>query len=466
MREQNKDHNYYDILLTVKDAFKEDSGKGRIRIDPEVVKKLKIETGDAIEIFHPISKSKTAALLFPGKSEDSGTDFIRLDPFLRRNIKATMDDRVKIRKIKAAIAEKLVFASLTKSVVFNPKQLNRELENRVVTIGDILSFYHYQKTYDVVVVDFQPKTDAVRIHIDTDIRLSEITHKELIERERARVSYEDIGGLTDEIQRIREMIELPKKHPELFQRFGIDPPKGILLYGPSGTGKTLLTRAIAFQTDAHIITISGPEIMSKYYGQTAQNLRNTFDEAKKNAPSIIVIDEIDSIASTKESINATVENRMISQLLSLLDGFYDRGGIIVIGLTNKLELLEPALLSPGRFDTIIEFTLPDEKGREEIFKIHTKRMPLERIISIKDLANHTQNFTGADISAVCKEASLSALRRHLPQNYLDSDIIDVGVVNQIEITQNDFDQAIKIVSKNINLRLKLIENKNIKSDLH
>jgi transitional endoplasmic reticulum ATPase len=204
--------------------------------------------------------------------------------------------------------------------------------------------------------------------------------------------------------------------------------------------------------------------MSKYYGQTAQNLRNTFDEAKKNAPSIIVIDEIDSIASTKESINATMENRMVSQLLSLLDGFYDRGGIIVIGLTNKLELLEPALLSPGRFDTIIEFTLPDEKGREEIFKIHTKRMPLEKIISIKDLANRTQNFTGADISAVCKEASLFALRRYLPQNYLDSDIIDVGVVEQIEIIQDDFDRAIKIVSKNIKLRLKLMENKKIKDN--
>ncbi|GAF90349.1 unnamed protein product, partial [marine sediment metagenome] len=272
------------------------------------------------------------------------------------------------------------------------------------------------------------------------------------------VSYKDIGGLAEEIQRIREMIEFPMKHPELFQRIGIDPPKGVLLFGPPGTGKTLLTRALAFETDAHFIRISGPEITSKFYGQSSQNLRNVFDDAKKNAPSIIVIDELDSIASKKEAVNDAMENRTVSQLLSLLDGFDDRGRVIVIGLTNKLELLEPALLSSGRFDKIIEFNLPDEKGREEIFRIHTKRMPLENIISIKELANRTQNFNGADISAVCKEASLFALRRYLPQNYLDSEIIDTEVLEQIEIIQNDFDRAIKIVSKNINLRLKLMEN--------
>jgi len=254
MKDQYKHNNNKDIVLRVKDALKEDSGKGRIRIDPEVVKKLKIKTGDAIEIFHPISKSKTAALLFPGKREDSGTGTIRLDPFLRRNINVTIDDHVEIRKIKAALAEKVIFASLSESVVFNPRQLNISLENRIVTKNDILSFYAHKKVYEMIVVDFEPRTDAVRIHLDTNIKLSEKTHKELLEREKAGVSYKDIGGLAEEIQRIREMIEFPMKHPELFQRIGIDPPKGVLLFGPPGTGKTLLARAVAFETDAHLIT--------------------------------------------------------------------------------------------------------------------------------------------------------------------------------------------------------------------
>jgi transitional endoplasmic reticulum ATPase len=395
-----------DNRLRVKDAFKDDSGQGRIRIDAEIVKKLKLKNGDALEISNPISKLKTAALLFPSKSEDTGTGIIRLDPFLRRNIDTTLDDYVEIRKIKVALAAKVIFAGLTESVVISPKRLNSLLENRVVTKDDILSFYSYNKKFDFVVIDFLPKTDAVRIHSDTEIKFSEKTHKEIIEREKARVSYEDIGGLGNEIQRIREMIELPMKHPELFKRIGIDPPKGVLLHGPPGTGKTLLARAVAFETDAHFKTISGPEIMSKFYGQSEQNLRDIFDDAKKNAPSIIFIDELDSIAPKRGEVTGEVERRVVAQLLSLLDGLEARGEIIVIGATNRVNDIDIALRRPGRFDKEIEIGVPDTDGRFEILQIHTRGMPLFEDVNLRTLAERTHGFVGADVEALAKEASL------------------------------------------------------------
>ena len=431
-----------DDKLRVKDAFKEDSGNGRIRIDPEVVKKLKLKTGDAIEIFHPISKSKTAALLFPGKQEDSGSGVIRLDAFLRRNINAKVDDYVEVRKIKAAIAEKIVFASLSESVVFNPKQLNTELENRLVTKDDIMSFYsHGNKIIEMIVIDFQPKTDAVRIALETEIKLSEKTHKELIEREKARVSYEDIGGLADEIQRIREMIELPMRHPELFQRIGIDPPKGVLLHGPPGTGKTLLARAVAFETEANFITISGPEIMSKFYGQSEQNLRNIFEDAKKDAPSIIFIDELDSIAPKRGEVTGEVERRVVAQLLSLLDGLEGRGEIIVIGATNRVNDIDIALRRPGRFDKEIEIGVPDTDGRYEILQIHTRGMPLFEDVDLRAIAERTHGFVGADVEALAKEAAMLAIREVLPKIDLDKPI-PFEILNSIRIKMENFTAAL------------------------
>ena len=430
-----------DNKLRVKDAFKDDSGLGRVRIDPDVVKKLKFKTGDAIEIYHPISKSKTAALLFPGKQEDSGTGIIRIDPFLRRNIDATIDDYVEIRKIKTALAEKVVFASLTESIVFRPRQLNSLLENRVVTKDDILSFYSYNKKYDMIVIDFQPRIDAVRIHLGTEIKLSEKTHKELVEREKIRVSYEDIGGLADEIQRIREMIELPMKHPELFLRIGIDPPKGVLLHGPPGTGKTLLARAVAFETDAHFITISGPEIMSKFYGQSEQNLRNIFEEAKKNAPSIIFIDELDSIAPKRGEVTGEVERRVVAQLLSLLDGLEGRGEIIVIGATNRVNDIDIALRRPGRFDKEIEIGVPDTDGRYEILQIHTRGMPLFEDVDLRTIAERTHGFVGADVEALAKEAAMLAIREILPKIDLDKPI-PFEILNSIRIRMENFTSAL------------------------
>jgi len=431
-----------DSRLRVKDAFKDDPGKGRVRIDPEVVKKLELKTGDAIEISHPISKVKTAALLFPGKPEDSGAGTIRLGPFLRRNIDVSIDDYVEVRKIKAALAEKVVFASLSESFRINTKKLNTELENRVVTKDDILSFYAPgNKIYELIVVDFQPRTDAVRIHLKTEIKLSEKTHKELIEREKSRVSYEDIGGLADEIQRIREMIELPIKHPELFQSIGIDPPKGVLLHGPPGTGKTLLARAVAFETDAHFITISGPEIMSKFYGQSEQNLRNIFEEAKNNMPSIIFIDELDSIAPKRGEVTGEVERRVVAQLLSLLDGLEGRGEIIVIGATNRVNDIDIALRRPGRFDKEIEIGVPDTDGRYEILQIHTRGMPLFEDVDLRTIAERTHGFVGADVEALAKEAAMLAIRQILPKIDLDKPI-PFEVLNSLRIKMKDFTSAL------------------------
>jgi transitional endoplasmic reticulum ATPase len=427
--------------LRVKDAFKDDSGLGRVRIDPEVIKALQLKTGDAIEIFHPISKSKTAALLFPGKPEDNGAGVIRLDPSLRRNIDARIDDYVEIRKIKVVLAEKVVFASMSEAVVIKPRLLNSLLLNRVVTKDDILSFYHYQRRYDMIVIDFEPRTDAVRIHLDTEIKLSEKTHRELKEREKSRVSYEDIGGLGDEIQRIREMIELPMKHPELFHSIGIDPPKGVLLHGPPGTGKTLLARAVAFETDAHFITISGPEIMSKFYGQSEQNLRDIFEDAKKNAPSIIFIDELDSIAPKRGEVTGEVERRVVAQLLSLLDGLEGRGEIIVIGATNRVNDIDIALRRPGRFDKEIEIGVPDTDGRYEIMQIHTRGMPLFEDVDLRKIAERTHGFVGADVQALAKEAAMLAIREILPKIDLDKPI-PFEILNSLRIKMENFTSAL------------------------
>jgi transitional endoplasmic reticulum ATPase len=431
-------------ILRVRDAFKEDSGAGRVRIDAEIAKSLKLQNGDAIEIVNPTTKSRTVGLLFPGKQEDESTGIIRLDQYLRRNINVAIDDIVEIRKIKAVAAEEVKLAGLKEAVIISPKYLANVLENRVITSGDILTFYNYNKRYDFVVVDFIPKSDAVQIQLDTKITFSKETHKELIEREKIRVSYEDIGGLGDEIQKIREMIELPIRHPELFKRIGIDPPKGVLLHGPPGTGKTLLARAVAFETEAHFITISGPEIMSKFYGQSEENLRKVFEEAKKEAPSIIFIDELDSIAPKRGEVTGEVERRVVAQLLSLLDGLEGRGEVIVIGATNRVNDIDPALRRPGRFDREIEIGVPDTNGRHEILQIHTRGMPLDENVDLREISEKTHGFVGADIEALAKEAAMLAIREILPKINLDKPI-PFEILDSIKIKMINFTAALSSI---------------------
>jgi transitional endoplasmic reticulum ATPase len=431
--------------LKIKDAFKEDAGRGLVRIDPDAVAKLSLKTGDVVQIIHPLTGKKTAALLYPGRNEDKGTGTIRLDPSIRRNLNASVDDIVEIRRIEATLADKITFAGLEEAIVSTKsQQLSRTLENRIVTKGDILSFYAINKRVDLVVVDYVPKVEAVRIHLDTKILISDKTHREIIEMEKIRVSYEDIGGLEDEIQKIREMIELPMRHPELFKRIGIDPPKGVLLHGPPGTGKTLLARAVAYETDAHFITISGPEIMSKFYGQSEQNLRKIFDEAKEKAPSIIFIDELDSIAPKRGEVTGEVERRVVAQLLSLMDGLEGRGEIIVIGATNRVNDIDPALRRPGRFDREIEIGVPDVDGRHEILLIHTRGMPISEDVDLRLIAERTHGFVGADVEALAKEAAMLAIRKLLPRIDLDKPI-PPELLSELIITMDNFLDALNSI---------------------
>jgi transitional endoplasmic reticulum ATPase len=444
MSEMREDFRDDKNKLKVKDAFKEDVGRGIVRIDPDIVEALQFKTGDVIEISHPINQKRTAALLYPGKNEDRGSETIRIGPSLRRNINASLDDVIEIRKIDAALARQITFAGLKETIIPKKSQdLARLLENRVVTKEDILSFYAppTNKRIDLIVIDYSPKADAVRIHLDTEIQISDKTQQELIQLEKQRVSYEDIGGLEEEIQKIREMIELPIRHPELFKRIGIDPPKGVLLHGPPGTGKTLLARAVAYETDAHFITISGPEIMSKFYGQSEQNLRKIFDEAKEKAPSIIFIDELDSIAPKRGEVTGEVERRVVAQLLSLMDGLEGRGEIIVIGATNRVNDIDPALRRPGRFDREIEIGVPDTDGRYEILLIHTRGIPIKDNVDLRAIAERTHGFVGADVEALAKEAAMLAIRKILPKINLDKPI-PMEILNDLEITNDDFLDAL------------------------
>ncbi len=445
MSGMTKDYEGKENKLRVKDAFKEDAGRGIVRIDPDIEAELNLRTGDVLEISHAKLNMKTAALLYPGRKEDKGTNIIRIDPSLRRNINTSLDDIVQIRKIEAALATRVTFAGLEETVIIrNSQQLARKLENRVITKGDILSFYAMGRRVDLVVVEYSPKAEAVRIHLDTKVILSEKSHKEIIELEKARVTYEDIGGLEEEIQKIREMIELPIRHPELFQRIGINPPKGVLLHGPPGTGKTLLARAVAYETDAHFITISGPEIMSKFYGQSEENLRKVFTEAKENSPSIIFIDELDSIAPKRGEVTGEVERRVVAQLLSLMDGLEGRGETIVIGATNRVNDIDPALRRPGRFDREIEIGVPNTDGRYEILLIHTRGMPLYSDVDLQKMAEKTHGFVGADVEALAKEAAMLAIREILPKIDLDKPIPN-EVLSSIQIKMEHFEHALNSI---------------------
>jgi len=428
--------------VKIKDAYKGDAGRGRIRIDPNVIEEMNLRTGDVIEIIHSVEGKKTAALLYPGKIEDTGTNIVRIDSSLRRNLSASLDDIVEVRKIEASLADRITFAGLEESVILRRSdQLVRMLENRVITKEDILSFNAMGRRIDFIVIDYSPKAAAVRIHLDTKITISEKTHKELIELEARRVTYEDIGGLEEEIQKIREMIELPIRHPELFKRIGIEPPKGVLLHGPPGTGKTLLARAVAYETEAHFRTISGPEIMSKFYGQSEENLRKVFEEAKEMAPSIIFIDELDSIAPKRGEVTGEVERRVVAQLLSLLDGLEGRGETIVIGATNRVNDIDPALRRPGRFDREIEIGVPDTDGRYEILLIHTRGMPLHSDVNLRYIAEKTHGFVGADVEALAKESAMLAIREILPKINLDKPI-PTEILGDLQITMKNFETAL------------------------
>jgi len=441
MPNANKDNEVY---AKISDSKRRDAGRGYARLDPLLQKKLGLYAGDGIELLNPVNDKKTAALVMHGYSEDTNTRKIRIDGSLRLNLKASIDERVIIRKIDVYPAQTMKFAPLDRPVnVRNANMFAEALENRMVMQGDIISFDVMSGPIFFVVKGFTPKKDVVQIQRNTQVEiLKEPVKSKELDKIIPRTTYEDLGGLADAIQKTREMIELPLRHPELFSRLGIQPPKGLLLHGPPGTGKTLLARAVANETDAYFITLSGPEIMSKFYGQSEENLRRVFKEAQENAPAIIFIDEIDSISPKREEVQGEVERRVVAQLLSLMDGLDERENVVVIGATNRVNALDEALRRPGRFDREIEIAVPDKNGRLEILQIHTRGMAVGDDVDLKFLSEKTHGFVGADLQALTKEAGMIALRRILPDINLDEEIISPEVLERLIITQDDFERAL------------------------
>ena len=429
------------ITLRVAEAHGRDVGRGIARIDPKIMEELGLTPGDVVEI---AGKRRTVAICWPGYAEDYGKGLIRIDGYIRNNAGVSIDEKVTIKKIEAKKARKVTLAPMEPLRIMGAEDYLRQLlEGRVITRGDRIPIGIMGRSIDLMVTSIQPPAPAVIITDDTEITLTERPPAAV--REVPRVTYEDIGGLSEEIRKIREMVELPLKYPELFERLGVEAPKGVLLYGPPGTGKTLLAKAVANETNAAFFSISGPEIMSKYYGESEERLREIFKQAEENAPSIIFIDEIDAIAPKREEVTGEVEKRVVSQLLALMDGLKPRGRVVVIGATNRPNALDPALRRPGRFDREIEIGVPNKKGRLEIFQIHTRGMPLSEDVDLKKLASITHGFVGADIEALCKEAAMRALRRILPEIDFEKESIPAEILNKITVTMNDFMEALKDV---------------------
>ncbi|MEM2977234.1 MAG: AAA family ATPase, partial [Thermoplasmata archaeon] len=445
------------VTLKVAEAKPRDAGRGIVRLDPQVASQMGLSSGDVVLVE---GKRRTAALCWPGYPEDAGSRIIRMDGSLRRNAGAGIDEKVKVRRTQAKNAEKVVFAPTEPLKIMGGEEyLSQVLEGRVVTRGDTVELNVMGRKLELVIVSMAPSAEALLIGVQTRITVSDKPAKEVMSI--PRVTYEDIGGLGNEMKKIREMIELPLRHPELFERLGVEAPKGVLLHGPPGTGKTLLAKAVAGETSANFITLSGPEIMSKYYGQSEENLREIFKQAQENAPSIIFIDEIDSIAPKRDEVSGEVERRVVAQLLALMDGLESRGKVVVIGATNRPNALDPALRRPGRFDREIEIGIPDRNGRLEILQIHTRGMPLSKDVDLPRLADMTHGYAGADLAALCKEAAMRSLRRVMPDIDLEMAEIPAEVLNKLSVEWNDFLDAFREMSPST-LREVLVESPNVK----
>ena len=451
-----KKENTEEIELRVSEAHTKDVGRGIARIDPDVLSKMGWKTGDALEIE---GRKRTYALIWPAQPSDSGKGIIRIDGYSRNNAGVGIDDKVMVRKTEAAYAEQLTLAPTEPLRISGGEEyLAQLLDGRVIGRGDVVTINVMNRKIDLVVTKVVPESEAVIVGDGTEIYVSEEVARP--PQNLPRITYEDIGGLRNEVVKVREMIELPMKHPELFDRLGIGAPKGVLLHGPPGTGKTLLAKAVANETNAHFISLSGPEIMSKYYGESEERLRQIFDEAAKNAPSIVFIDEIDSIAPKREEVSGEVEKRVVAQLLSLMDGMESRGKVVVIAATNRPDALDPALRRPGRFDREIEIGVPDQQGRLEVLQIHTRGMPLAEDVDLQKLASSSHGFVGADLEALAKEAAMRSLRRVLPSIDLEKKSIPGEVLNKITVKMSDFQDALTEVEPSA-MREVLVEVPNV-----
>jgi len=432
-----------EVQLRVGDARQRDVGRGIARIDQRTMQKLGISAGDVVEI---VGKRTTSAIAWPAYSEDQNRDMIRIDGFTRKNAGVAINEYVLVKpaKVKSALGITLAPVDMRLNVDedFTNFVKNRLMERTLVE-GDTTLVMMLGHAIPFTVSKTRPHGI---VKVITETRLTILSEPAPESKGLPRTTYEDIGGLHEEIQRVREMVELPLRHPELFQRLGIDPPKGVLLHGPPGCGKTLLARAVANESEANFFSINGPEIMSKFYGESEARLREIFQQAQQNAPSIIFIDELDAIAPKREEVTGEVERRVVAQLLALMDGLSGRGNVIVIGATNRPGALDPALRRPGRFDREIEIGVPDKRGRYEILQIHTRGMPLAEDVDLKKLSEMSHGYTGADLASLCRETAMKALRRYLPQINLEEERIPPNVLEKMEVKMEDFMNAYKEVT--------------------
>ena len=446
-----------EITLRVAEAPQNLVGRGIAVIDPKIIQEQGWQSGDVVEI---AGKTKAYAKVWPSQTVEYGRGLIRIDGFIRSNAGVGIDERVQVRKVEAKAASSLtLYPTVPLRIVGAEGYLTQLLEGRVVTQGSTITINIMGRRVDLIITRVEPKADVVIVNRGTQIQFTDKAPKQAASNI-PNVSYEDIGGLDKEISRVREMIELPLKHPELFERLGVEAPKGVLLHGPPGTGKTLLAKAVANETNANFYHIGGPEIMSKFYGESEERLREIFKEAEENAPSIIFIDEIDSIAPKREEVSGDVEKRIVSQLLTIMDGLESRGQLVVIGATNRPNAIDPALRRPGRFDREIEIGLPDRNGRLQILHIHTRGMPLAEDVNLEDIASRTYGFVGADLEALAKESAMGALRRILPEINLDEENIPAELLDKINVTMDDFENSLHEVHPS-SMREVLVESPNI-----
>lgn len=483
-----------DIKLKVGELTgREDFGRGIARIDTKTMKKLGVKEGDIVQIE---GKNTTAAVAIRSYPADIGLNVLRMDGLVRRNADASIGENVVIKKVDAKEAKKVVLAPAqdsTQKVIFrvSPRLLKQNLFMRPMVKGDIIITNPVFKTremsdpfsdmlkdfgisvnFNEVFIGGETKLVVVKTIPEGVTRVTDMTEIELLqqgveieEKKLPTVTYEEIGGLHEIIPKIREMIEVPLRRPEVFERLGMEAPKGVLLHGPPGTGKTLIAKAVANESGAHFISLAGPEIFSKWYGQTEQNLRKVFEEAEKAAPAIIFIDEIDAIAPKRENVSGEVERRTVSQLLTLMDGLKTRGRVVVIAATNRVNALDPALRRTGRFDREIEIAVPDKKGRKEILQIHTRAMPLDKDVNIDELAEKTYGYVGADLAGLAKEAGMHALRRIIPAiaSLKNEDQIPKEILEKLKITMKDFEYGMKMVQPSA-MREVMVEIPRVKWD--
>ena len=443
------------LSLKVLEAYTRDVGRGVARIDYDSMDTLNASTGDVLEIK---GKRRTVAKCLPLYPSDEGKGIIRIDGLGRNNSGIAIGDSISVKKIKAVAAEKIIVAPLEAIPPIDERYLADALESVPLIKGDNVMVPYFGGRLTFQVIGVTPAADAVLVTQKTVFHIAE---KGETLRGVPQVTYEDIGGLTDEIKKVREMIELPLRHPEIFEKLGIEAPKGVLLYGPPGTGKTLLAKAVANESNAHFISISGPEIMSKFYGESEARLREIFKEAREKSPSIIFIDEIDSIAPKREEVTGEVERRVVSQMLSLMDGLESRGKVIVISATNRPNAIDPALRRPGRFDREIEIKVPDKKGRKDILLIHSRNMPLTDDVNIDKLASVSHGYVGADLEYLCKEAAMKCLRRLLPILDLQEEKLPPETLDKLIVNGEDFTKALVEVVPS-GMREVFIENPDVK----